>query len=208
MANSSRCRVRSTSARLPPGGPQRPGAVPVSQRVNAGDKVATRADDWNTLLEVADEHRRTRAGVDGPGLDRRPRLAAFTAFAFRDPDDDDLAELCPVKLRFPDGDPYDTIEPSDAPLDWTNQPVFLALTPEAGDEAEAVGITAEPIKAGAIGRVYVAGVTSSRSTSPTSPTRSPRLPIRRPCWRRPPRARCGLSESQRRTPGSRSARCC
>lgn len=120
----------------------------------------TRADTVNTVNEMVQAYRGTRARVPtGKGTDPDGILPALTIQAYRDPDDGaDLGFRCPVKLRWVDGENPGPQDPTLSPDSYQFNQLAFALTPEAGDEAEAIGITKRAIPADSFGPVFVVGV--------------------------------------------------
>jgi len=129
----------------------------MDDRAETGGPLQIPARTWNGVVQMEDAFRRGFLGPGGGNQQDVSLLPANTVFALRDEGDDDLAELCPVKLRQDDGFDPGGIDPTLRPLDSQRRQLFDALSPEAGDEAEAIGITAEPIPAGRVGKVYITG---------------------------------------------------
>jgi len=126
--------------------------------VRRGDPIRLAASDWNNARDAGEAYRRGLLGGLGAGTPSAAVMPTLSILALRDEDDDDLDELCPVKLRWPDGSDPGPVDPADRPLDYQRRTLAYAVSPGSGDEGEAVGITAEPIPAGRAGKVYTTGV--------------------------------------------------
>lgn len=144
-------------------------------RVSQGVPFKPSASTWNLLLEMVDKYKADRSS---PSFANQPSITAVNSttsiLVRRAPDDDPLTQFSPVVLSWDEGaEGLGADVTATGPAAWMLRPIATAISPSvtAGDSDKMVGIAADTIMPGEIGRVYVSGLCLAKVNinSPSDP---------------------------------------